>query len=60
MKAIVCDVCGAVVKPYHSDIISVGDGTIDFEVCPKCRDEIKEFVFALRKQKGGDNEQICI
>lgn len=57
MKAIICDVCGKVMreKDYSEyDVASVGQSFVPYDICMECRDNIRNYINSLSKERKGE------
>ena len=57
MKAIICDICGKVMKDgtyTEYDIITVGESFVPYDVCKDCRDDIRDYIKTLTKERKGE------
>ena len=57
MKAIICDICGKVMKDGNYteyDIITVVESFVPYDVCKDCRDDVQKFVKSLIKERKGE------
>ena len=58
-KAMVCDICGKVVKEnegmHNFHKIRVAMDIREFDTCPECSNKIKDYVFKLMEENEDDN-----
>lgn len=56
MKAVICDICGKVIRPYRKlgheyidyNTIQLGSDCEPYEACTECCDEVRQFVKTLQ------------
>lgn len=59
MRAIICDICGKVMNSedfIDYDVMKIGDSFDWYDVCKNCRDDVRNYVKQLTKERKGEEE----
>ena len=57
MKAIICDICGTIMEDGNYteyDTVHVGESFVPYDVCKDCRDDIRDYIKTLTKERKGE------